>query len=109
VIICVNCSESFPSAAAIGEHVLAKHMPKRVGLTALEKELMGALEGLLPYLSDEKQLLDNAACEDGQAGAFDIASVRARSALSAAKSRAGKERTAEGIEKARELVRGIVK
>jgi hypothetical protein len=47
-------------------------------LEAENAELMGALKVLLPFLSTEAQLLDNASLNDGVACEFDTASVHAR-------------------------------
>lgn len=54
-------------------------------LHAAAEQMKDALEGLLPYLSTEAQLLDYASLNEGQASSFDTASVKARAALSAAK------------------------
>lgn len=48
--------------------------------------LKHALNALLPYLSTEAQLLDDASLNEGRASRFDIASVRARKALALAES-----------------------
>jgi hypothetical protein len=45
--------------------------------------LVEALRALEPYLSTEAQLLDAASLNEGRASGFDMASVKARAALSA--------------------------
>ena len=60
---------------------------QRARLIAAAPELLEALIALLPYLSDQAQLLDGAACNEGRASGFDVASVRARAALAKAEGR----------------------
>lgn len=44
--------------------------------------LVEALEALEPYLTDEAAMLDYASLNEGRAAGFDVASMKARSALS---------------------------
>lgn len=44
--------------------------------------LVAALEALEPYLTDEAAMLDYASLNEGRASGFDVASVKARRALS---------------------------
>jgi len=50
-------------------------------LIAAAPALYEALEALKPYLSTEAQMLDAASLNEGRAGGFDVASVKARAAL----------------------------
>lgn len=57
-------------------------------LIAAAPDLLEALKGLKPFLTTEAEMLDYASLNEGRAGEFDVASMKAHAAIAKAEGRA---------------------